>query len=105
MAATASGVIDGLNDVVGPITMQQGTPGEFSKITVLLDYSVGTLVGTVQLQASFDGGSTWRKVKDYTADAYEVVDAIHLNMQFQLKCTAYTSGDGTGWLGYGEVNT
>jgi len=97
---SASDTLGALNDFVGPITMEEGTPGQFNKIDVTI---VGDLVGTVELQASFDNGSTWLKIKEYTDEVYEVVDAIELGMQFQLKVTAYTSDDSVGRLGYGQA--
>lgn len=59
----------------------------------------GTFVATVQLQRSFDAGSTWLVVKSYTAVAEEVGDAgDEKGVLHRLECTAYTSGTVVGRL-------
>ena len=61
----------------------------------------GTFVGQVQLERSFDGGTTWVPV--YQAMTYPVVSAGNApftttiveperGMLFRLNCTAFTSG-------------
>lgn len=51
-----------------------------------------TFVGTatVQLQRSFDNGTTWFVVKEYTASASEVGEEIECGVQYKLACTAHT---------------
>lgn len=60
----------------------------------------GTFVGTVQLERSFDGGTTWvpytlDAANDYakfTAPASLVVNEPEHGMLYRVNCTAYTSG-------------
>lgn len=47
---------------------------------------------TVQLQRSFDGGTTWFTVKSYTADVSEVGDEPEASVLYRLNCSAYTAG-------------
>ena len=60
-------------------------------------------VGTVDLQRSFDGGSTWSNVTDgsFTADVnkigYEPEDEVY----YRFNCSAYTSGTITYRIGVG----
>jgi len=49
-------------------------------------------VGTVNLQWSFDGGTTWTTLAAYTADADKVVRMPSDNILYRLNCSAYTSG-------------
>lgn len=48
--------------------------------------------GTVQIQRSFDDGSTFRKVKEYTADIEETGIEPEGGIYYRLECTAFTSG-------------
>lgn len=47
---------------------------------------------TVQLQRSFDQGSTWLVVESFTADAERRVDDPEAGVHYRLECTVYTSG-------------
>lgn len=78
----------------GPVTGSFEATGASNAISGLnLNISLsGFGVGTVQLQRSFDDGSTWFAVKSYTADAQERCDEPETNVYYRLECTAYTSG-------------
>ena len=60
----------------------------------------GTFVATVQLEKSFDGGTTWLPVSrdaagtvaSWTAPANIVVTEPELDILYRLNCTAFTSG-------------
>lgn len=58
----------------------------------------GTFVATVQLERSFDAGSTWLPVTalgtgiTFTAPATEVFSEPEAGVRYRLNCTAYTSG-------------
>lgn len=59
----------------------------------------GTFVGTVQLERSFDNGTTWlpltaggTQIEKFTAPASESVDEFEVGVLYRLNCTAYTSG-------------
>lgn len=59
----------------------------------------GTFVGTVQLERSFDNGTTWlplttngTQVNKYTAPCSEYVEESEVGVLYRLNCTAYTSG-------------
>lgn len=61
----------------------------------------GTWVGTVDLQRSFDNGTTWVDVADesYTANTDRVGDEPENGVLYRLNCSAYTSGTVTYRLG------
>ena len=46
---------------------------------------------TVDLERSFDGGSTWQALESFTADS-EKVGTSHEGASYRLNCTSYTSG-------------
>jgi hypothetical protein len=58
----------------------------------------GTFVGTVQLERSFDKGSTWLPVTalgnsiTFTGPCTEVFEEPEYCVTYRLNCTAYTSG-------------
>lgn len=60
----------------------------------------GTFVATVQLERSFDNGSTWGTVSRdsagtaaaYTAPCGLIAEEVEADTQYRLNCTAYTSG-------------
>jgi hypothetical protein len=59
----------------------------------------GTFVGTVQLERSFDNGTTWlaltqngSQVYKWTAQASEIADETEAGVLYRLNCTAFTSG-------------
>jgi len=58
----------------------------------------GTFVGTVQLERSFDNGTTWLPITalgssiTFTAPASESFEEPEVGVIYRLNCTAYTSG-------------
>lgn len=59
----------------------------------------GTFVGSVQLERSFDNGTTWLPLTAagtplyvWTAPASEVCEEPEAGVLYRLNCTAYTSG-------------
>jgi hypothetical protein len=60
----------------------------------------GTFTGTIDLERSFDDGSTWLKCSrdsagtsaSFTAAASVVVEEPEAGVLYRLNCTAYTSG-------------
>jgi hypothetical protein len=60
----------------------------------------GTFVGTVQLQRSFDGGTTWLPasfdgqgdIASYTQPISVVANEPEHGVLYRLNCTAFTSG-------------
>lgn len=58
----------------------------------------GTFVATVQVERSFDNGTTWLPLTalgssiPFTAPASEVFDEGETGVQYRLNCTSYTSG-------------
>ena len=58
-----------------------------------LDIS-GTFVGTVELQRSFDGGSSFQVVdgETHTAPVSKVLEEPEAGVLYRFECTAYTSG-------------
>ena len=58
-----------------------------------LDIS-GTFVGTIDLQRSFDDGTTWVAVtgEQHTAPVSKVIEEPEDAVQYRLDCSAYTSG-------------
>lgn len=70
-----------------------------SDFNISIDFTTGLGSGTVALERSFDGGTTWKTVKSYTADAEEVAECPE-NIQHRLNCTAFTSGTIAGRLSY-----
>lgn len=57
----------------------------------LVNISLNFGTGTVALQRSFDDGTTWLTVKEYTADAEEQFEDYEAGNQYRLNCSAYTS--------------
>ncbi len=53
---------------------------------------VTAATATVQLQRSFDNGTTWLVVESYTADAEQVKHNPEFGVQYRYECTAHTSG-------------
>lgn len=49
-------------------------------------------VATVELQWSFDGGTTWVTHSSYTSDTNTTVDSPSDEVIWRLRTTAYTSG-------------
>ena len=59
----------------------------------------GTFSASVQLERSFDGGTTWLPITAagvqlfvWTAPASEVNQEDQISVAYRLRCTAYTSG-------------
>lgn len=59
----------------------------------------GTFVASVQLERSFDGGTTWlpltangTQIYKFTAPCSEGGDETEAGVLYRLNCTAYTSG-------------
>lgn len=59
----------------------------------------GTFVGTIQLERSFDGGTTWLPITSagsaafkYTAPASEQQTEPEAAARYRMNCTTYTSG-------------
>jgi hypothetical protein len=48
--------------------------------------------GAIELQRSFDGGTVWKVVKAYTADAEERCDDPESGVHYRLEVTTYVSG-------------
>ena len=64
----------------------------------------GTFVATVDLERSFDNGTTWEVVESYTAPVSKSLNEVEALVSYRLNCSAFTSGqvnyrigsDGTG---------
>lgn len=64
------------------------------------NYSIsGTFVGTVVLEKSFDGGTTWLQAYDstgtaisYTAPKNIILEEPEAGVLYRVRCSAYTSG-------------
>jgi hypothetical protein len=52
----------------------------------------GITTATVQVQRSFDDGTTWKVVSSHTADAELQLFEAEPNVQYRLEVTAWTSG-------------
>jgi len=52
----------------------------------------GVWVGTIDLEWSFDGGSTFIQYASYTAPTNFVLDCPSGGIHWRFNCTAYTSG-------------
>lgn len=78
----------------GPIKVQ----GEFN---ISLDFSTGSGVGQVDLERSFDNGTTFKPaaVDSYQDDNEKVGSSPELIM-YRLTCSTYTSGTIAGRLSY-----
>lgn len=48
--------------------------------------------GTVQLQRSFDDGTTWLVVSSHTADVEDVKENPEYGVLYRFECTAHTAG-------------
>ena len=65
-----------------------------------LDFSIGgTFVGTIDLERSYDKGTTWGVVNSYTAPTEVAIEPSNGLYQYRLNCSAYTSGSATYFLG------
>lgn len=62
----------------------------------------GTWAGTVTFQRSFDNGSNWHDVKDYTSNT-EDVGEIGSDILGRCKMTAYTSGTAVVGIYTGQI--
>ena len=70
-------------------TGQSSVTGLHGKFSLSL---TGFGVGTVKLERSFDDGTTWGVVEEFTADAEKVGEENSYGAVYRLNCTAYTSG-------------
>lgn len=82
-----SGALGALNDVVGPVDVKGG--GMFSAMYV------GTFTGTVLIERSFDG-TNWQ-THDTLVNSEDYL--VGASCKVRARCSAYTSGSLTVWLG------
>jgi hypothetical protein len=95
--------IKGIDITSGDMTAATHTVGAVSLETgesVVASLS-GTWVGTMKLQRSYDGGSTWLDYISYTANSSIEITALEPT-QYRWYCSAYTSGTATGQLSISE---
>lgn len=85
-----SGDMAVLDATVGVITMMAGE-------SFILSLS-GAWVATVNLERSFDSGAIWVPYVQFTANATTEIQNLEDNVQYRLKCVAYTSGTVAGRL-------
>jgi len=52
----------------------------------------GTFVATLQLERSFDGGTTWNKVSSYNRTVSYVENEPESGVLYRMNCTSFTSG-------------
>ena len=95
LGRAVEGVLGGLDAMVGPFLLQG--PGNAT-------LRIGTLVGTVVLERSFDGQVTWDQCTvggtpaAFTASASEVVNEPEPGVWYRWRVSAFTSGSGAGRL-------
>jgi|SRR5579884_659531 len=100
MGIPAPGGVDQANQVLGG---QFTAAGQSQTILLYGAFNVsiwGTFSGTVQLQRSFDGGTTWimrtidatGQPASFTAPTSIIVNEPERGVLYQLACTTYTSG-------------
>lgn len=80
-----------MTEVTGSFT---GT-GQSSSEAFWGDFTVslsGFGSGTVQLERSFDDGSTWKVVETYTSDTERNGSEPRPQTKYRLNCTVYSSG-------------
>ena len=77
----------GTSDTFIPCISSKKTESAFFNVSVW-----GTFVGTVQLQRSFDGGTTWIPTASYTAVDSDIGEEPEDSVLYRFECTAYTSG-------------
>ena len=66
------------------------------------DYNIsiaGTFVATLELQKSYDGGTTFNAVKEYTSIIEELGTEPESGVVYRFECTAFTSGQADTRLG------
>lgn len=68
---------------------------------ISVDFTTGSGSGTVVLERSFDGGSTWKPgaVESYSNDTEKVGDSPE-DIQYRLRCSVYVSGTIAARLSY-----
>lgn len=59
----------------------------------------GFVTCEVELQRSFDGGSSWKKVKSYTTDTEDAGFSAVSQVLYRLKMVSWTDGTVTYFLG------
>jgi len=81
--------IAALNDDTGDLAAQAG----------LFDFSLdfGTLVATVTLERSFDGGSSFRTIDTFTSSVEQTLQ-VGSPQLVRARISAFTSGSGTARL-------
>ncbi|MEP9353885.1 hypothetical protein ABLE93_09830 [Xanthobacter sp. KR7-65] len=96
----APGTASGQSPVSGTFTAV-GTSSTFSPIPGRgFNLSIwGTFVGTLVLERSFDGGTTWLSltaagvlISTFNGAASEIFEEPEYNVQYRLRCAAYGSG-------------
>lgn len=87
----------------GAIAANGATVGPFQAAGLFNVWLYGTFAGTLALQRSFDGGTTWLTVSTdgtgalatYTAPATVMVEEVEWGNMYQVIATAWTSGTAT----------
>ena len=78
------------------VTTTFTTTGTSDTIAVLETCQVslsGYGAATVNLERSFDNGSTWKVVETFSADSEKIYDNLNCgSVLLRFNCTAYTSG-------------
>jgi hypothetical protein len=88
--------------VIGALTAT-GPDGSNSPVPFLGPFNIGVwgvFVGTVAIQTSYDGGTTWLPVTNkftntaltFTAPAAFQEEEVEPGVLYRMNCTAYTSG-------------
>jgi hypothetical protein len=78
-----------------PVTGSFGATGVSSHFESSRGFNIslsGFGSATVDLERSFDKGTTWVVAKSYTADAEEVCDDPEVGVFYRFNASAYTSG-------------
>lgn len=69
--------------------------GQSSQIGLRGNFNIslsGFGTATVALQRSFDDGSSWKTVEEFTADAEQYGFEPEAGVVYRFNCSAYTSG-------------
>lgn len=64
-----------------------------------LSLAFGGGTATIDLERSFDDGSTWEVRQSFTADASTAILEPEKGVKYRLTCSAYTSGTVTYRIG------
>lgn len=87
---TISGTISAVNDTVGNMDLNAGE-------SMVISLS-GTWAATIELQRSYDNGSTWLTYLSFTANATLEINNLEDDVLYRWRCTAHTSGSATARL-------